>query len=60
VITDAIWGVLVLGGASGWFLGRSFGRWRAENRRARFDQDRIWSARKNYRKGSGSPPPPTL
>ncbi|MGH3772571.1 MAG: hypothetical protein ACRDRW_14440 [Pseudonocardiaceae bacterium] len=52
--TDMVLGMLALMGASGWFVGR----WRAENKRARFDQHRIWSARKNYR-GGGPPSPPT-
>lgn len=56
--TNMTWGVLVLGGAGGWFVGR----WWAERARAKFDQDRIWAARKNYRRGSKppSPPPPSL
>lgn len=55
--TNTVWGMLLLGGAGGWFVGR----WWAENARARFDQDRIWKARKNYRKtsGTGGSPPPS-
>ncbi|MGH3719989.1 MAG: hypothetical protein ACRDRI_14345 [Pseudonocardiaceae bacterium] len=55
--TDMVLGMLMLVGVGGWYVGR----WRAENRRAHFDEHRIWHARKNYRrKGSGPPPPPTL
>jgi hypothetical protein len=35
--------------AIGLTLGYHLGRWRAENRRARWDQDRIWNSRQNYR-----------
>jgi hypothetical protein len=58
VTTDTIWVLLALGGVGGVVVGR----WWAENARARFDQQRVWSARKNYRKSgrSGSAPPPTV
>lgn len=57
VTTNTVLGTLLLGGAGGWFVGR----WWAEEARARYDQNRIWNARKNYRKtprGGSSPPPP--
>jgi hypothetical protein len=37
--------VLALGGLLGFFVGR----WRAENRRARFDMERTWQGRRGYR-----------
>lgn len=46
VVTTNIVFMLMVGGAGGWFVGR----WRAENARARFDQQKTWDARKNYRK----------
>jgi hypothetical protein len=33
----------------GVFLGFYLGRWRTENRRGRFDQERAWNSRKGYR-----------
>lgn len=58
--TQLVLSMLVLGGAGGVVVGR----WWAEYKRARFDQERIWDARKNYRRGgrpgSRTPPPPTL
>ncbi|MGH3866443.1 MAG: hypothetical protein ACRDQ4_09965 [Pseudonocardiaceae bacterium] len=53
-------GLLLFGGIGGWAGGWVVARWWAEYRRAKFDQERIWKARKNYRKGFGSLPPPTL
>ncbi|MGH3614888.1 MAG: hypothetical protein ACRDRK_20305 [Pseudonocardia sp.] len=38
---------LILG--LGVFLGLLIGRWRAENARARYDMNRTWDGRKNYR-----------
>jgi hypothetical protein len=42
VVTTNIVFMLRVGGAGGWFVGR----WRAENARARFDQQKTWDARK--------------
>ncbi|HEY2095555.1 MAG: hypothetical protein QOI50_2341 [Pseudonocardiales bacterium] len=42
---SGLWLILLVGV----FLGFYLGRWRAENRRARFDQDRVWNGRKAYR-----------
>lgn len=46
-MTNAMWVVLVVGILIGCFVGR----WWAEVRRARFDMDRVWDSRKNYRDG---------
>lgn len=46
VLVDAIWLILLIGVILGFYLGRG----RAENQRARHDQDRVWDARHNYRK----------
>jgi hypothetical protein len=34
-----------MGGAAGWYFGRSW----AEDHRAKFDMDRTWNQRQNYR-----------
>lgn len=44
-MSSAIWVALLVGLLVGYY----FGRWRAENRRARYDQDRIWRSRRDYR-----------
>ncbi|MBV9730578.1 MAG: hypothetical protein JO309_14475 [Pseudonocardiales bacterium] len=44
--TDMVLATLLLGGAGGWFVGR----WWAESARARYDMERNWKGRKNYRK----------
>jgi preprotein translocase subunit Sec63 len=46
-MTNAMWVILVVGIVIGYFVGR----WWAEVRRARFDMDRVWGSRKNYRDG---------
>jgi hypothetical protein len=46
----AIEGILLIL-AIGVLLGMKFGRWRAENLRARSDMHKVWNARKGYRKG---------
>ena len=46
MVDSAIWVILIIGMVLGFYLGR----WRTENRRARFDQDRIWKSRDTYRK----------
>jgi hypothetical protein len=46
VVDSAIWVILIIGVLIGFYLGR----WRTEGRRARFDQDRVWDSRANYRK----------
>jgi hypothetical protein len=43
---DAIWLILLIGVFLGFYLGRG----RAENQRARHDQNRTWESRHNYRK----------
>jgi hypothetical protein len=42
-----LWTLLIVGVIIGWYIGR----WRAENRRARFDMNNTWNSRQNYRKG---------
>jgi hypothetical protein len=42
---SGLWLILLIG----IFLGFYLGRWRTENRRARFDQDRVWKSRGAYR-----------
>ena len=44
-MTTTMWMMLGIGG----FLGTFVGRWWAELRRARYDMDRIWHSRRNYR-----------
>lgn len=44
---SALWIVLFVGVVLGYYLGR----WRAESRRARFDQGNVWNARHKYRDG---------
>lgn len=44
---EVLWVMLAVGVFLGWFIGR----WRAENRRARFDQQLIWKNRTRYRSG---------
>ena len=44
-VTTALWLVFVIGV----MLGYQLSRWRTENRRARYDQDRIWGSRRDYR-----------
>lgn len=46
-MTNSMWVILVVGIVIGFFVGR----WWAEFRRARFDMDRVWGSRKNYRDG---------
>jgi hypothetical protein len=46
-MTNAMWVILAIGIV----IGFSVGRWWAETRRARFDMDRVWESRKNYRDG---------
>jgi hypothetical protein len=43
--TNTILVLLALGGAGGWFFGRSW----AEDRRAEYDMKRLWNQRQNYR-----------
>lgn len=43
-MTETVW-LLVVGG----FVGVFVGRWWAEARRARYDMNRVWNSRKNYR-----------
>lgn len=45
VTTETILVILALGGAGGWYLGRSW----AEDNRAEYDMERIWKQRQNYR-----------
>jgi hypothetical protein len=40
--------MLIMVGIGLW-LGYYLGRWRAENRRARYDMDRTWDGRRGYR-----------
>ena len=42
----ALWLVFIVGTVVGYHVGR----WRAENRRARYDQDRVWNQRRSYRR----------
>lgn len=42
---EVLWVMLALGVFLGWYIGR----WRAENRRARFDQQAVWKNRHRYR-----------
>ncbi|WP_156934778.1 hypothetical protein [Pseudonocardia spinosispora] len=46
-MTSTLWIMLFIGAVPGYYLGR----WRAENRRARFDQDNVWKGRHKYRDG---------
>jgi hypothetical protein len=46
-MTEALWLMLALGVVLGFLIGR----WTAENRRARFDMDKTWQSRRNYRDG---------
>ena len=50
VTAQVILVLLALGGVGGWYLGRSW----AEDARAEYDMQKIWKARHNYRKKSGS------
>ena len=45
-LVDTMWLILLIGVILGFYLGRG----RAENQRARHDQDRVWEGRHNYRK----------
>lgn len=44
--TNAILVLLLMGGAGGWYFGRSW----AEDTRAKYDMKKTWNARQNYRK----------
>ena len=46
MVDTATWVLLVIGMIPGFYLGR----WRAEGRRARFDQDRVWASKDAYRR----------
>jgi hypothetical protein len=46
VVDTATWVLLIIGMIPGFYLGR----WRAESRRAHFDQDRVWASQEAYRK----------
>jgi hypothetical protein len=46
-MTTAMWLFLGIGGVGGFFVGR----WWGETTRARYDMDRVWAARRNYRDG---------
>jgi membrane protein DedA with SNARE-associated domain len=45
----ALWSAFFVGNAIGYHIGR----WRAENRRARHDQTRVWNERHDYRGNQG-------
>lgn len=44
---SGLWLLLVVGAVLGFYLGR----WRAENKRARVDMERVWDNRRSYREG---------
>jgi hypothetical protein len=44
-MTTAMWLILAVGVFAGWFIGR----WWAEVKRANYDMDKTWQARRNYR-----------
>jgi hypothetical protein len=46
-MTTEMWLTMGVGAVAGFFAGRIW----AEFRRARYDMDRIWRTRKNYRDG---------
>jgi len=46
VVDTATWVLLIIGMIPGFYLGR----WRAESRRAHFDQDRVWASKDLYRR----------
>jgi hypothetical protein len=46
-MTSTLWIMLAIGTVPGYY----FGRWTAENGRARFDQEKVWDSRHKYRDG---------